>query len=105
MSAIQQAPQSSCWASHHNTYWVTSAGTGAALLGRTLGVPLLSDCANLSEVEGKLTWARRLFSDELDSLAGRLEAVHERACSEAAATPARPSSAPNVVQTGKAAGQ
>jgi integrase len=46
-----------------------------------------------------------LYPDELDSLAERLEAVHERARSEAAATPARPSSAPTVVQIGKAAGQ
>ena len=46
-----------------------------------------------------------LYPDELDSLAERLEAVHERARSEAAATPARPSSAPTLVQIGKAAGQ
>jgi hypothetical protein len=39
------------------------------------------------------------------SLAERLQAVHDRARSEAAATPARPSSAPAVVQIGKAAGQ
>jgi integrase len=46
-----------------------------------------------------------LYPDELDSLAERLEAVHERARSEAAATPGRPRSAPNVARIGKAAGQ
>ena len=46
-----------------------------------------------------------LYPDELDSLAERLEAVHERARSAAAATPARPGGAPTVVQIGKAAGQ
>jgi integrase len=46
-----------------------------------------------------------LYPDELDSLAERLEAVHERARAEAAATPARPIGAPTVAQIGKAAGQ
>ena len=45
-----------------------------------------------------------LYPDELDSLAERLEAVHERARAEAAATPARPSGAPTVARIGKAAG-
>ena len=42
-----------------------------------------------------------LYPDELDSLAERLEAVHKRARAEAAATPARPSSAPTLVRIGK----
>jgi integrase len=41
-----------------------------------------------------------LFPDELDSLAERLEALHARA-----ATPARPTDAPVVVQMGKGAGR
>ncbi len=94
------------------------AGLPAALrmhdLRRTAASLLIREGASIKALQKQLghkdavqTLNRygHLYPDELDSLAERLEAVHERARSEAAATPARPSSAPTVVQIGKAAGQ
>jgi integrase len=46
-----------------------------------------------------------LYPDELDSLADRLEQVHQRARAEAQTAPMRPDSAPVVVQIAKGAGQ
>jgi hypothetical protein len=46
-----------------------------------------------------------LYPDEFDSLAGRLEQVHERARAAAHADRTRTDSAPWSVQIGKGAGQ